>query len=636
MITRRALLALLGSAAIPTALRANSDNSLDSAFLRERIDAGELPELAERLPRIPRVINLQSMGREPGHHGGVLQMLIGRAKDIRYIPINSYSRLVGYNLQLELVPDILESYTVEDGRVFTFHLRPGHRWSDGSAFTSGDFEYFWKEVALNSEIARGGPPVGLIVNGEVAKFEVLDEFTVRYSWTQPNPVFLSKLAAPIPQTLMLPAAYMRQFHANHQSAEKLATLIEQYRVDDWVGLHRKLSRQNRPENPDLPTLEAWRPTTAPPAEQFVFERNPYFHRVDENGKQLPYIDKFVMNVSSTEIIAAKTATGDSDLQGVGLALPDYTLIKEAENRFPIKVSLWRRTQGSSVALFPNLNCRDDVWRKLFQDVRVRRALSLAINREEINQVLYYGLAHESADTVLPESPLYKEDYAKAWSAHDPQQANQLFDEAGLSKRNKQGIRLLPDGRRADIIIESAGESTLETDVLELITDHYRQVGISLFIRSSQRDIFRSRTMGGNVQMSVWKGLDNGLPSADMPPVHLAPSNDDQLQWPLWGLHYMSRRKKGWPPDMSSVQELSTLLDKWMLSTSTEQRTDIWNRMLTIYTDQVFSIGTVNGGLQPLARSAHLKNIPDSGLYGFTPTSYLGVYLPDTFWFDKKG
>jgi len=636
MITRRALLALLGTAAIPSALRANTDAALDSAFLRDRIDSGELPELAMRLPRNPRVINLQSMERAPGHHGGDLTMLIGRAKDIRYIPINSYSRLIGYNERLEMLPDILESYTVDEGRIFTFHLRPGHRWSDGSAFTSGDFEYFWNEVALNTEIARGGPPVSLIVNGEVAKFEALDEVTVRYSWSLPNPEFLSKLAAPIPLTLMLPAAYMRQYHANYQSSENLSTYIEQYRVDDWVGLHRKLSRQNRPENPDLPTLEAWHPTTSPPAEQFVFERNPYFHRVDENGKQLPYIDRVIMNVSSSEIIAAKTATGDSDLQGVGLGLPDYTLIKEAESRFPIKVSLWRRTQGSSVALFPNLNCRDDVWRPLFQDVRVRRAMSLAINREEINQVLYYGLARESANTVLPESPLYKEEYAAAWSNHDPFQANDLLDEVGLTKRNSSKIRLLPDGRPANITIESAGDSTLETDVLELITDYFREIGIALFIRSSQRDIFRSRILGGSVLMSVFRGLDNGLPSADMPPTQMAPSTSDQLQWPLWGLHYMSGKKKGQASDMPHVQELSALLDQWMLSTSTEQRTDIWTRMLTIHSDQVFSIGTVNGGLQPLARSARLNNIPDTGLYGFAPTSYLGVYLPDTFWFDEKG
>jgi peptide/nickel transport system substrate-binding protein len=207
---------------------------------------------------------------------------------------------------------------------------------------------------------------------------------------------------------------------------------------------------------------------------------------------------------------------------------------------------------------------------------------------------------------------------------------------GLVTRDSAGIRLLPDGRQANITVESAGESTLETDVLELITDHFRQVGIALFIRSSQRDIFRSRTMAGNVMMSVWRGLDNGLPSADMPPTQLAPTNNDQLQWPLWGLHYLSGQSQGKAPDMAPVQELGQLLDSWMLSTSSAQRVEIWGRMLSIYADQVFSIGTVNGGLQPLARSAHLRNIPDSGLYGFKPTSYLGVYLPDTFWFEKEG
>ena len=286
MISRRTVLGLMASAAIPMKLRADSN---DSPFFAERIESGKLPGLVQRLPENPRVINLQAMGREPGRHGGRLRMLIGRQKDIRYIPINSYSRLVGYNEQLQLVPDILESLTIDEGRIFTFHLRPGHKWSNGSAFTADDFQYFWDDVVLNTEILRGGPPVNLKVNGKVAKFEVIDPLTVRYSWDLPNPQFLTKLAAPIPQTLALPAAYMRQFHATYQSEDKLAEFIKQFRVDDWVGLHRKMSRQNRPENPDLPTLEAWRATTSPPAEQFVFERNPFFHRVDENGKQLPML-----------------------------------------------------------------------------------------------------------------------------------------------------------------------------------------------------------------------------------------------------------------------------------------------------------------------------------------------------------
>ena len=201
--------------------------------------------------------------------------------------------------------------------------------------------------------------------------------------------------------------------------------------------------------------------------------------------------------------------------------------------------LWKRTQGSRVALLPNLNCGDTVWRDLLRDVRVRRALSLAINRREINMAVFFGLGRPSADTVIPESPLYREEYAKAWTAHDPALANRLLDEAGLAQRDSDGMRLLPDGRRAQIVVDNAGESTLETDVLELVTDYWRNIGLSLFIRASQRDVFRSRAMGGEIMMSVWSGLDNGMPTADMDPSALAPTADDQLQWPVWGQHYLS-------------------------------------------------------------------------------------------------
>ena len=309
------------------------------------------------------------------------------------------------------------------------------------------------------------------------------------------------------------------------------------------ALHQRLARQYRPENPDLPTLDPWRNTTKPPAEQFIFERNPYFHRVDENGMQLPYIDQFELNVSSSSIIPAKAGAGETDLQFTGIDFADYTFLKDAEKRFPVKTRLWKRTQGSRVALLPNMNCADEVWRPLLQDARVRRALSLAIDRREINIAVFYGLAKESADTVLPESPLYKPEYRDAWIAHDPDQANALLDEAGLKERNRRRIRILPDGRPVQIIVESAGESTLETDVLELITKHWNDIGISLFIRTSQRDVFRSRAIAGQIMMAIWSGIDNGVPTADMNPGELAPTRDDQLQWPLWGMHHLSNGEK---------------------------------------------------------------------------------------------
>ncbi|TMV74336.1 ABC transporter substrate-binding protein, partial [Thioclava sp. BHET1] len=334
------------------------------------------------------------------------------------------------------------------------------------------------------------------------------------------------------------------------------------------------------------------------------------------------------------IISAKAGAGETDLQMTALDFVDYPYLKSAEKIHPVKVDLWKRIQGSVVTLVPNLNCADSVWRGVMQDVRVRRALSLAMDRHEINMVSFFGLAQESADTVLPESPLFKPSYATEWAIHDPERANRLLDEAGLDRRDGQGIRRLPDGRAMNIVVETSSRSSIETDVIQLVRDHWHKVGVALFIRATQRDIFRTRAMAGSIVMSAWGGLDNAVPTADMPPTELAPTGDDQLQWPLWGMHYYSRGMKGSAPDLPAAQRLLALYEQWRRSTGAEERRVIWDEMLQIRADQVFTIGTVNATLQPIMRSRYLNNLPDKALYGFAPTSYLGVYLPDTFWYDE--
>jgi peptide/nickel transport system substrate-binding protein len=268
-----------------------------------------------------------------------------------------------------------------------------------------------------------------------------------------------------------------------------------------------------------------------------------------------------------------------------------------------------------------------------QDVRFRRALSLAINRREINMAVFFGLATPSADTVLPASPLYRPEYAEAWIKHDPDLANRLLDEMGLDKRDSEGFRLLPDGRSAQVIVESSGQGRTESDVLELVTDYWRAIGIDLFIRTSQVDLFRSRVMAGQTMISIWSGIDNGIPTADMNPGNLAPITHSQLQWPQWGMHYETRGEKGSAPNVPAADELMQLYNQWELAATTEQRAEIWHRMLSLYTDNVFSIGIVNATLQPVVVSAKLRNVPAKGLYSFDPTCYFGVYMPDTFWFE---
>ena len=638
-ITRRHALGLMAAAAslpaLPMGTRVSMARDLEPDFLKDRVAAGELPPVAERLPKNPRIIKLSEMGRKAGTHGGSLRTLISGQRGIRLVPQNSYARLVGYDEQLNLQPDLLEAFHVDaESRVYTLTLREGHKWSDGSPFSAEDFRYCWEDAIMNKELYRGGPPTDLLVDGKPPKFEVLNERTLRYSWHDTMPDFLANLAKPGPLKIFMPSTYLKRFHAKYQTADKLKELFAIHRVDSWVRLHKRVSRTNRPENPDLPTLEAWRPTTKPPAEQFVFTRNPYYHRVDENGLQLPYIDRLVLNVSTRDIIPAATSSGQSDLQYGGLAFSDFTLMKTAEEEKDIRVSLWHKAQGSSFALYPNLNFKDPVWRDVFRDVRFRRAVSMLINREEINKALFFGLAKESANTVLPASPLYKEAYARAYAQFDPDQANALLDEMGLKRHRFSGLRHLPDDRVMDIIIETAGESTLETDILELMTDHFRQVGIRIFTRSTQREVFRSRAIGGEIMMAVWFGLDNGVPTAEISPSALAPSAEDQYQWPVWGLHYQSAKTKGKAPDMPIVLELVDLLERWRRAQNIEQKTEIWHKMLQIHADQVFSIGTLNGALHPVVYADNLQNLPEEGLYGYYPMSYLGVYMPDTFWFDE--
>ncbi|MFO1175195.1 MAG: ABC transporter substrate-binding protein [Paracoccaceae bacterium] len=632
MIDRRTVLGCLAAALAPAPLAARPFAPDEGGPGRV---AESLPDMSDPRPSVPRVIDLQAMGLEPGRRGGELRTLIGGQKDIRLMTLYGYARLVGYDRNLVLQPDILLAAETDDDRRFTLRLRPGHRWSDGSPFTAEDFRYCWDDVLQDPDLRPGRLPDDLLAEDAPPRFEVLDDLAVRFTWDAPNPRFLPRLAAPQPLVIAMPAAYLKQFHAKYQDTIRLSALIAEQRVENWVDLHAKMSRSYRPENPDLPMLDPWVNTTPPPANQFVFVRNSYFHRVDENGVQLPYVDKVVMNVSSPGIIPAKAGAGETDLQAMGLAFDDYRYLKEAEKLHPVRVGLWKRTQGSAIALLPNLTCKDDGWRALFRNRDVRRALSLAIDRHEINMVSFFGLAREGGDTVLPESPLFKSDYAAAWSTHDPAAASVLLDGAGLDRRDGDGIRLLPDGRRAEIIVESAGESTLETDVLELITDHWLAVGIKLFTRVSQRDLFRSRAMAGDAMMSVWGGIDNGVPTADMSPAALAPTADDQLQWPLWGMHYLTQGKKGQEPDLPPVRELLDLFRQWSRSATSAERTAIWQRMLAIRADEVFSIGTVNGTLQPVLHSAHLRNVPDKALFGFDPTSYLGVYMPDTFWLREE-
>jgi peptide/nickel transport system substrate-binding protein len=392
----------------------------------------------------------------------------------------------------------------------------------------------------------------------------------------------------------------------------------------------------RNDNRDLPTLEPWMLVTNPPSERFVFKRNPYYYRVDAEGRQLPYLDSVIMQVADSKLIPAKVAAGDADLAARYLRFDNFTLLKESEARGNYQVRLWESGLGSQVTLYPNLNANDPVWRTLLRDVRFRRALSLAIDRTEINAVIYQGLAIEGANAVLPQSPLYNEEYETAWASYDPAMANQLLDEIGLARRGSGDVRLLPDGRPLEIVVELTGQSPEEADVLELIRDTWRKIGVNVFTKPSERDIVRNRVFAGDTLMSVWTGLENGLPTPDMSPQELAPTTQQQLQWPKWGQYVETGGDAGEKVDMPEPQKLAELLKEWSASPGTSERESVWHEMLHIFTDQVYTIGTVAAVPQPIIVRNRLHNVPEQATYSWEPGAHFGIYKPDCFWVDDAG
>jgi peptide/nickel transport system substrate-binding protein len=629
---KRALLSLLLLVAVgPVAAQVRPD-LIETGSLIEDVNAGKLPPIDKRVPTDVAIATFDNVDAAIGQQGGELRILMNQTRDVRMMVVYGYARLVGYDRNFDLVPDILKSIDVERGRVFTLHLREGHRWSDGHPFTAEDFRYWWQDVVGHRQLSPLGAPKIMQVDGKPPRFEVINPTTVRFSWDQPNPYFLPALAAPSPLYIYRPAHYLRQFHDKYADKAALAEHVKRTSTRNWAQLHNRMDNQYRNDNPDLPSLEPWVAQTKPPADRFVFARNPFYHRVDSAGRQLPYIDRVVMSIADNRILPTKISTGDADLQSRGIGFNNYTFLRQASKRNDFDVRLWDMARGAQVALFPNLNVNDPVWRAVLRDVRFRRALSLAVNREEINKVVYFGLALEGNNTLLPKSPLFRPEDRSLWAKFDIAQANRLLDEMGLTQRDSRKVRLLPDGRPIEIVVETAGEDTEQTDVLELIHDSWMKVGVKLFTKPSQREVFRNRIFSGQTVMSVWSGIENALPTAHMSPEEFAPTSQQHLQWPKWGQFVETGGASGEAADDPAAQELLRLNTAWRQATTLEARRGIWRQMVEINADQVFSIGTVAGVKQPVVVSRKLRNVPVEGIHNWDPGSFFGIYKPETFWF----
>ncbi|MBN1580616.1 MAG: twin-arginine translocation signal domain-containing protein, partial [Anaerolineae bacterium] len=462
-------------------------------MLASKTANGELPAVDARLPQLPMVIG----GRdEIGVYGGEI-------RQIHFDTVwstDTYDWMSDRVMQYSdgdfrtLVPNMFESWEgSDDGTTYTLHMRKGMRWSDGEPVTTEDVDFWWNEWATPEDSESWGPanPFNGIQN-QWCEIEILDDYTFRCTFDYTFGLFphiLTRNMGGYPsEGPFMPAHFLKNYHIDYAGKEALDALMTEWSMERWQQVLNRFCNQwglNTWQFPDwakdFPTLAGWIPVEYPAEGLILFERNPYYWKVDLVGNQLPYIDTLRLDyMADTQTMELKLIGGELDWLGMhDVTIAKYPLYKENEDNGKYVVGDYLSCMTDRYTLYPRRTLPEDpVLEEIANHPNWTRALSVALDRDEINQSLFYGQARMGQMAPMPNSAYFKEAYGSAWAQYDPDLANRLLDEMGL-ETGSDGIRVRPDGKPLSYMIEQAGirvgASTAE--FCEMVCTFWREIGI---------------------------------------------------------------------------------------------------------------------------------------------------------------
>ncbi len=600
VFVRVALLAAL----LLTGAQAQMEYS-EAPQLAARVAAGQLPPVSERLPQNPLVVEPHE---RIGDYGGVWRMGLRGGQDGALFIRTLYDHLVRWNIDwTEVIPNVAESFEVNEAATeFTFRLREGMKWSDGQPFTADDI-VFWYEDVLTNEAYRAVNPIPswLQAGDEPVVVEKLDDTTVVFRFAAPNGLFIQRLATPdgnLPTRF--PRHYLEQFHPKY-NPEGIDAQIREAGASDWVNLMGLKAGgvpgtpyDARWANPDLPTLYAWTITTGyGEGARVTAERNPYYFKVDPEGNQLPYIDRLVYEqFEDVEVLVLRALAGDIDMQDrhigtLGNRAVFTDNMERGNYHFFSKVPAFMN--AAVIAL--NLTHKDPVKREIFNNKDFRIGLSYAINRDEINDLVFVGQTEPFQAAPRPESPFYNERMAKQYTEFDLALANEHLDRAGYSQRDAQGYRLGPDGNRISFVVEiTAAVNPFWLDIMELVQGYWQEVGIDAQVRNIDRALLYTRKDANEHDAMVWQG-DGGL-DVVLEPRWYFPFSAESVYAQAWQTWYNNPSGVGSLTDPEEPPAITRrqmeLYDQLKATGDPEQQTALMNEILEIAADEFYAIGTV--------------------------------------------
>lgn len=593
-------------------------DSKEAPQLARLVAEGALPPVEERLPEEPlKVTPLQEVGR----YGGTIRRGELSIETRRNVIIFARASLVEWGLrEVEPVPGLARSWEISpDQRAYRFQLRKGVRWSDGSPFTADDLLFYYESVLRNEDLTPV-VPAWLRSGSEPAEVVRLDDHAVEFRFTEPTSLFLRYLAYP-PNglSILTPAHYLRRFHPDHTATSELEKLLAKAGFENWVDYF--WNRADAWFNPDLPVLGAWKVSQPPEGgTRAVMERNPYYWKVDTEGKQLPYIDRLEFTALDENTVVLRASGGDIDLQYSYMGTRNMPLLARGAESAGYRVLRWKY-DAPGVDLYTNQSHADPVLRHLMQNLDFRAALSHAINRDEINQVFYNGAGTPGHSVAIPEDPYHVEGSGQRFLEYDPDTANRLLDRVGLTERDDEGFRLRPDGAPLKLTISTfTFESGIEpVDAYQLVKQGWEAVGVRTHVDNMDRSLWSARITRNQFDIAGY--IVAGY-MWDINPGWFVPTDVSTYWAPLFGEWYATGGRAGErPPPL--LRRLQELYDQLTRAPDEETRLSLGRQILVMHDENVWIIGTVSAPFQPVVVADDLVNVKEEAV-GSYRTGHEGV------------
>jgi len=544
-------------------------------------------------------------------------------------------------------PVMLKSFEMdEECKIVTYHLREGHKWSNGTPFTSEDFRFHYEDLMLNADFTPAlSSKYKSVVTKNPMTMSIPDETTVVMEYDDTNCGWMDRgnlngwgTHAPDCWASYSSSEYLKEFHPDYQDAAILAQMIKDEEVDDWVQLMKK--RCNGYANNQLPTLNGWVMLTGSQGPQWTFERNPYFNAIDAAGNQLPYFDYVVMTlVEDGEVGTLKALAGEIDMQGRRMVAGKLPLLLEFQEVGDYRVLQYPSPSPSSWGFQINQSYDMDYVGDLLRKRDFRKALKLAIDKEEIREVSFAG-SGEVREYAPSKGTLYDpgDELRYLDILRDVDRANLLLDGLGLTARDSDGFRLRPDGSGP---IELRFDITKEnSDPVELVIRHWIDIGIKATYNAVDQPYVIHRanegylqTIGGGGGWNCWTSTGDCAPGR--PSAHVA------VEVGRW---YETDGEMGESPDLDKYKNedgryiFRELLDTWEKGfeyhMTSPERKALAYELYKIYIEEVLVINVLGSstawkGLFVVDND--MRNVPDprtvihAGFYNQPPRMEMYFY-----------